>query len=184
VRREHPGVRIDLRLNDPEDPFGEVAEGRADLALIIGAAERPVTGVRLVHLLDDAYVAVLPAGHPLAAKRVLDLADLAEEAWVGCEPPGPCLEPVLQACAAAGFSPDFVVDGQDHATARGFVAAGLGVAVMPRLALTSRHPGAVVRRVRRPEPVRTVHAAVRETALAHPAVRGLLDALREAAARH
>jgi DNA-binding transcriptional LysR family regulator len=90
---------------------------------------------------------------------------------------------MLEACAAAGFNPDFVVESDDYATAQGFVAAGLGVTLIPRLGLGQRHPGVVVRRVRNPEPVRSIYAAVRETSLAQPSLAGLLDALRDAATR-
>lgn len=76
-----------------------------------------------------------------------------------------------------------MVESEDCATAQGFVAAGLGVSLMPRISLGNRHPGVVVRKVRRPEPIRTIHAAVRKTSLTQPALRGLLDALREAAAQ-
>ncbi|MGC0356566.1 DNA-binding transcriptional LysR family regulator [Streptomyces sp. SAI-124] len=114
--------------------------------------------------------------------RVVDLHELSGEQWVGSEPPGPCLEPVIDSCAAAGFSPDFVIRSEDYATAQGFVAAGLGVGLMPRLGLRGRHPGVVVRPVRNPEPVRVISAVARETALDQPALRGLLTALREAAA--
>lgn len=183
LRREHPGVRIDLRLNDPGDPLVEVEQGRADLVLLIGDGERPRDGVRLLHLRDDSYAAVLPTGHPLAAKEVLDLAELAEEPWVVSDPPGPCLEPVLAACAAAGFSPDFVVESEDHATAQGFVAAGLGIGLMPLMGLGNRNPDVVVREVRNPRPVRAVYAAVRDVSPTPPALRSLLDALRGAAAR-
>ncbi|MGW0866729.1 MULTISPECIES: LysR family transcriptional regulator [Streptomyces] len=182
LRAEHPGVRVDLELTDPEDPFQEVARGRADLAVVVQARDRAGDGFRLVHLLDDPYAAVLPLGHPLAGKEVVDLHELAGEQWVGSEPPGPCLEPVIDSCAAAGFSPDFVIQSEDYATAQGFVAAGLGVGLMPGLGLRNQHPGVVVRPVRNPEPVRVISAAVRETALEQPALRGLLDALRDAAA--
>ncbi|MFI1396117.1 LysR family transcriptional regulator [Streptomyces sp. NPDC020681] len=183
LRRTHPGVKVDLKLIDPQDPLPEVKQGRADLAVVVQPVDRPRDGVRLVHLLDDPYNAVLPKGHRLAAQRVIDLADLADEAWVGSEWPGPCLDVVLNACGAAGFSPGFVVESEDYATAQGFVAAGLGISLIPRTALGSRHPGVVVRRVRGPEPVRGIHAAVRETSLPQPALRALLDALREAAAQ-
>lgn len=179
VRREHPGVAIDPLLADPDETLPEVSRGNVDLGIVVG---RPPDGqhgrgVRVVHLLDDAYRAVLPTGHPLAAHRVVDLADLAGEPWVGSESPGPCLDPLLDACAAAGFSPDFVANSQDYATAQGFVAAGLGVSLIPRLGLDARHPGVVVRRVRRPEPVRAIYAVVQEASLDRPALRTLLDAL-------
>ncbi|MEV6653493.1 LysR family transcriptional regulator [Streptomyces sp. NPDC051219] len=184
LRRDHPGVRVDLKLIDPEDPLPEVKQGRADLAIVVRPGGGHSEGIRLVHLLDDPYRAVLPRGHRLAVKRVLDLADLADEPWVGNEwPAGPCLEVVLDACAAAGFSPNFVVESEDYATAQGFVAAGLGISLMPRMGLGNRHPGVVVRKVRKPQPIRPICAAVRESSPAEPALRGLLDALREAAAQ-
>jgi DNA-binding transcriptional LysR family regulator len=180
-RHEHPAVQIDLRLIEPEAPLPEVEKGNADLALIVGPGDKNPPGIRLVHLLDDAYHAVLPSGHPLAGQRVIDLADLAHQHWIGSEPPGPCLDVMLDACAAAGFSPNFVARSEDYATAQGFVAAGLGVGLIPRLGLGSRRQGVVVRRVRKPEPIRTIYAAVREAALAQSAMRTLVEALEEAA---
>lgn len=182
LRREHPGVQVDLKLIDPEDPLPEVEQGRADLAIVVRPRDRLRRGIRLVHLLDDPYRAVLPRGHRLAAKRVLDLTDLADEPWVANEwPAGLCFQTTLDACAAAGFSPRFVVESEDYATAQGFVAAGLGISLIPRTGLGNRHRAVVARRVRRPEPIRAIYAAVRETSLAQPALRGLLDALRDAA---
>ncbi|WP_326560758.1 LysR family transcriptional regulator [Micromonospora sp. NBC_01796] len=182
-RRAFPGVRVDLRLGEPEDSLPELKQGGADLAIVVRDPDRLADdGIRFTHLLDDRYVAVLPRGHRLAAKRVLDLTDLADEPWVGSEWPGPCLDAVIGACDSAGFRPDFVVQSEDYATAQGFVAAGLGIGLVPEMGLGSRHPAVVVRRVRNPVPVRVIYAAVRESSPARPALRGLLDALREAAA--
>ncbi|MGA6221526.1 LysR family transcriptional regulator [Streptomyces umbrinus] len=181
VRAEHPGVQVELKLVDYEDSLPDVKEGRADLALVVRPSEEAgPDGVRLVRLLDDPYLAVLPKGHPLAGRRTVALADLAEEPWVGSEWPGPCLDAQLLACEAAGFRPRVVVDSGDYATAQGFVAAGLGVSLVPRLGLGSRHPGVVVREVRGPEPVRSIFAVVREGAPRQPALRSFLGALREA----
>ncbi|WP_406197146.1 LysR family transcriptional regulator [Kitasatospora sp. NBC_01560] len=181
-RADHPGVRLDLGMTDPTDPLQDVVQGRADLAVVVRPRDAAPPGVRLVHLLDDPYRAVLPKGHRLAAKRVLDLADLADEPWVGSERPGPCLDAVLDACAEAGFHPEFAVDSEDSPTAQGFVAAGLGIALVPLLGLAARrHPGVTVRRLRTPEPVRSLHAAVRESAWGRPVLARLVSALRETA---
>ncbi|NUR66626.1 MAG: LysR family transcriptional regulator [Streptomyces sp.] len=180
LRTEHPGVQIDLKLIDPEDPLPDVREGRADLALVVGPTG--CAGVRLLHLLDDPYLAVLPEGHRLADAPDLALADLAEEPWVGSEWPGPCLDAQLTACETAGFRPRFVVESEDYVTAQGFVAAGLGVSLIPRLGLgTGVRPGVVVRELRRPEPSRSIYAAVRETAPPQPALRAFIAAMRSAA---
>ncbi|MFF4871733.1 LysR substrate-binding domain-containing protein [Streptomyces sp. NPDC000961] len=177
-RAEHPGVRVDLRIAEG------APDADADLTLVVrprgGATDAYGEGLRLVHLVDDPYRVVLPKGHPLAGRRAaVDLAELAAEPWVGSERPGPCLDAVLDACAAAGFSPDIAVECEEYATAQGFVAAGLGISLVPLMGLGGRHPGVVVRRVRGPEPMRAIHAAVRESSLDLPAVRGLLTALRE-----
>ncbi|MFR9780446.1 LysR family transcriptional regulator [Micromonospora sp. MS34] len=182
-RREHPDVRVDLKLIDPDDPLPEVERGRADMAILVGPRTPVRDGIHLVHLLDDPYLAVLPHGHRLAAKAVVDLADLAEEPWVSSEPAGPCLQTVLASCAAAGFSPRIAVESDDYPTAQGFVAAGLGVSVIPRIALDSHHPEVAVREIRNPQPVRKIHAVVREAALEQRALRGLLTALGDAACR-
>ncbi|MFE6284188.1 LysR family transcriptional regulator [Streptomyces sp. NPDC057877] len=185
LRAARPGVRIDLKLADP-DPLPDVREGRADLALVVvpgvGGTGSGYEGVRLLPLLDDPYLAVLPKGHRLAARRSVPLTELAAEPWVGSEWPGPCLDAQLSACETAGFRPRFVVESEDYVTAQGFVAAGLGVALIPRLGLGSRHPEVVVRPVREPEPSRSIHAAVRRTAPVQPALGAFVEALRAAAA--
>ncbi|RZQ64028.1 LysR family transcriptional regulator [Amycolatopsis suaedae] len=179
VRTEFPGVRLDLRLFEPDDPVPQVVSGEADVAIVVSPRLRPVPdGVEVVHLLDDPYRAVLPAGHPLAERAVVDLADLAEEPWVGNEPfVGPCRELILKACGAAGFAPRFTVEADDFETAQGFVAAGVGVTLLPELGLDRPHPGVVVRKVTRPEPVRAIAAAVSTRARDRPVVRRLLAEL-------
>ncbi len=182
LRKDHPGVQIDLKLIDPEDPLPEVEAGNADVAIVLHPRLKTSSSLRLVHLLQDPLRAVLPRGHRLAAKRVLDLADLAEEPWISAEgQAGPCYEIIADACAAAGFAPHVVVDAEDYATAQGFVAAGLGLALIPRLGLDTTHSGVIVRRVRKPEPVREIYAAVREANAETPAVRAFLTALQEVA---
>lgn len=186
LRTEHPGVQIDLKLIDPEDPLPDVREGRADVALVVGPratdGKDGGDGVRFLHLLDDPYLAVLPEEHRLADAPALEMSDLAAEPWVGSEWPGPCLDAQLAACEAAGFRPRFVVESEDYVTAQGFVAAGLGVSLIPRLGLgVGVRPGVVVRELRRPEPSRTIYAAVRETAPPQPALRAFIAAMRDAA---
>ena len=185
VRREHPGVCLDLKLVELDDPMLEVEAGRADVAITVFPRQTPpAKGVELIHLLDDPYRAVLPKAHPLARKRVLDLAEFAEEPWVGVDGlPGICRDILLGACASAGFAPNVVVESEDYQTAQGFIAAGLGVGLIPDLGLGAPHPGVVIRRIRHPEPNRAIHAAVAARAWSHPAVRTLLDAMREASAK-
>ncbi|WP_409489718.1 LysR family transcriptional regulator [Amycolatopsis sp. cmx-11-12] len=183
LRRDFPGVRLDLKLVEPDDSMPEIESGKADVAMIVLPTAMPrVKGVEYVHLLDDPYRAILPKNHRLARKRVLDLGELAEDPWVGVDGlPGACRDILLAACGAAGFAPNHVVESEDYQTAQGFVAAGLGVALIPELGLGAPHPGVAIRKVRRPDPVRSIHAAVAAHAREHPAVRRFLGAIREAA---
>lgn len=180
VRREYPGIRFDLRLFE-DNAMPLIASGEADVAIVVlpqGGSD--VRNVEFVPLLDDPYRAVLPRGHRLARKRALDLADLAEEPWIGAEwpTPGPCRDILFDACGAAGFTPNFTVEAEDYQTAQGFVAAGLGVTLVPELGLGSPHPGVVVRPLRRPEPLRSIQAAVGGHVMDRPATRALIAAMR------
>ncbi|SDF68037.1 DNA-binding transcriptional regulator, LysR family [Lentzea fradiae] len=183
-RAERTGVELDLKLTEPNDPFEELAAGRADVAITVLEPDAPAPqGVVARHLLADPFYAVLPRGHALARKRVIDLGELADEPWVNadCGATGLCGNLVPNACAGAGFSPKVAVESDDYATAQGFVAAGLGVAVIPRLGLGYAHPGVVLRKVRNPEPVRHIHVVYREDMAWNPAVLSLAEALEKAA---
>ncbi|SHE40454.1 LysR family transcriptional regulator [Streptoalloteichus hindustanus] len=183
-RRSHPDVQLDLALRDPQDPLAEVLTGEADLAVVVVIGAVPVLpGVRFLHLLDDPYRVVLPREHPLAEESgPVDLARLAGEPWVEAVSfPGPCRQLVLDACAAAGFTPNPSAVSDDFPSAQGFVAAGLGMALIPTLGLGITHPGVAVRPLRNPEPVRQIYAAARESQHDHPAVQGFLHALTNAA---
>jgi DNA-binding transcriptional LysR family regulator len=184
VRREFPGIRLDLKLIEPAPPLRDVESGDADVAIVVfPQRDLPANGVQLVHLLNDPYRVVLPRAHRLARKRILDLAELADESWISTErPPGPCRDIMLNACGAAGFTPNFDVESEDYQTAQGFVAAGLGVSLVPELGLGTPHPGVVVRKLRHPEPVRSIHAAVAAHARDQPALLRLLQVMRDASA--
>ena len=89
---------------------------------------------------------------------------------------------MTDACASAGFSPNFVIESNDYPTAEGFVAAGLGVTIAPRMGLGAHHPGVAVRRLQHPEPSRGIQAAFREACTFSPATGSFIDALHAAAA--
>ncbi len=87
----------------------------------------------------------LPAEHALAGKPALALADLRDQDWVQTSATSPCARHVVRSCLAAGFEPKVTFESDDYETVQGLVAAGVGVALIPHLALTHVHPGIVVR---------------------------------------
>jgi DNA-binding transcriptional LysR family regulator len=180
----HPRLRLELR--DVESPhcFAALAEEAIDVAISMESASAPAPGdPRFARrpLLDDPLDAVLPAGHPLAARSAVALDALAGETWVGPSPATSCLEVTLAGCAAAGFTPQLVHRTNDFTTLMTFVAAGLGVALVPRLAQGRIPPGVAVVALRGVAPARRVFAATRRGSEARPTIAAVLDALAEAA---
>ena len=173
---EQPDLTVDLVLTEVTS-----RTVRPDLDIVTempGDAERP--GYRRVHLASDPYVAVVPHDHELLARRAVPLADLRGETWVSNDLVGnPGHRILVQACAAAGFTPRFTVQAQDHYSAIQFVAAGVGISVMPRLAARALPPEVTRLRLTDPTPVREISALVRDTGRPNPAAERLLEMLLE-----
>ena len=138
--------------------------------------------MRRFDLLDDPLHLALPADHRLARRKSPPrLADLAEESFVQTSESSPCARHVVRSCHIAGFEPRVSFESDDYATVQGLVAAGVGVALIPQLALSPVRDDVVVRSLGPDEPVRKVFAATPRAAAATPAVATMLDVLRAAA---
>src|ERR1700761_5913047 len=183
-REAHPDVSLTLAEGEPEEIAPRLRAGEFDLALLFefpGVRERPGAGLRSVGLLDDPMHVALPAAHPLADKRALTLADLREEDWVQTSESSPCARHVVRSCLAAGFEPRVTFESDDYETVQGLVAAGVGVALIPQLALTRVHPGIVVRALAPRSPMRRVVAATLGAAGVSPAAESMVEILAEVA---
>jgi molybdate transport repressor ModE-like protein len=185
-RERHPGVELTLAQAEPEDGLAGVRAGDFDLALTVEAAFGLIEDRDLeqVHLLDDPMYLGLPAWHPLARKRGLRLADLAGESWIlGTTGACPDNAILLRACAAAGFEPRVAFASDDYLAIQGFIAAGVGVALIPDLALISVRDDVVIRSLGASPPVRRIMAVATTGDYRPPAVSAMLDILREVGAR-
>jgi DNA-binding transcriptional LysR family regulator len=89
------------------------------------------------HILDDPMELVVARKHPRARRRRVPLAELADERWIIRADAHPGAEVLVRACRAAGFEPRVSFEAHDYQEAQAMVAVGLGVALIPRLALTS-----------------------------------------------
>jgi DNA-binding transcriptional LysR family regulator len=183
-REGHPGVELDLAIAETEEALAQLRSGHRDVGVI--AEHSPITdegGGRLayMHLLDDPYRLVLPRTHPAAGARTVPLQDMADESWIATAS-ARCntLQTVTTTCALAGFSPRFAIEADEFATTVGFVAAGLGVALVPMLALSSLPDNVVSRRLRGGGPSRQVLVVTRSTP-SHPMMEVLVQALRSSA---
>jgi DNA-binding transcriptional LysR family regulator len=183
-RRGHPDVTLTLAEGEPEEMAPRLRAGEFDLALLFrfpGVEEQLDEGLRTLRLLDDPMHLALPAEHRLAAKRALKLADLRDEDWVQTSAPSPCARHVVRLCLAAGFEPRVTFESDDYETVQGLVAAGVGVALVPRLALTHVHPRIVVRELSPRSPARKVVAATLPGPAAAPAARTMTRILSDVA---
>jgi DNA-binding transcriptional LysR family regulator len=179
----HPDVELLLSEQDRDDGLAGVADRELDLALVYEFSLVPVVvpeGVELHPLLADPVHILMPESHRLARRRRLRLAELAGEAWIQGVRHGTTLDVVPRACRAAGFEPDIVFRTDDQTTVRGLVAAGLGVAMVPRLIVPSVPPGLVARPLDEPALTRTVLIAQPSSGML-PAAQAMIDALESAA---
>lgn len=183
-RRGHPDVTLTLAEGEPEEIAPRLRAGEFDLALLFrfpGAGEQLGRGLRTVGLLEDPLHVALPAEHRLAAKQALRLEDLRDEDWVQTSASSPCARHVVRVCLAAGFEPRVTFESDDFETVQGLVAAGVGVALVPRLALARVHPQVVVRELAPESPAREVVAATPPGPGVAPAARTMIKILGDAA---
>jgi DNA-binding transcriptional LysR family regulator len=127
-------------------------------------------------------VAMAPS-HPLAGRRRLRLADLAEHDWVQGVHRGSTIDVLPRACRSAGFEPRIAFRTDDQMTVQGLVAAGVGVSLAPTLILPSMRPDLVVRPIDEPALTRRVLAAVPRGMYRLPAAAAMVQLLAEAAGR-
>jgi DNA-binding transcriptional LysR family regulator len=167
-----------------------VRAGELDLALLFefpGAhprGQRPSAGLSATTLLEDPMHLALPAEHPLAPREHVTLADLRDDQWVQTSASSPCARHVVRTCLEAGFEPNVAFESDDYDTVQGLVAAGVGVALIPRLALGRVQPGIVVRALAPATPARRVTVATLPGAGAAPAARSMIQVLADVARRH
>jgi DNA-binding transcriptional LysR family regulator len=183
LRASHPRLALVVVEQEAPDCFASLARGDADIAISMSSRQAPPSDDRRFRrrpLISDTLDAVLPEGHPLAATDVVALSDLAVEPFVGPPDGTQCHDVTIAGCAAAGFTPAIEHRTLDFHTAMALVAAGLGVALVPRLGQAVVPPGAVVRPLRDPAPARHVFAATRAAAERRPTVAAVLDALAPA----
>ncbi|GAA2026992.1 LysR family transcriptional regulator [Agromyces tropicus] len=179
----HPGIRVSFVEAEPPEAVAAVREDRADLALTFsypGDRSDPhresARGLEVTTIGSDRMHVVLPARHPLAAGDAVDVAGLAGERWIaGCPR---CRGHLLELCDAAGFAPRIAVETDNFVAVEELVASGLGVAVLPGLAIESAgvRAGVAVRATANGDR-RTLHLVTARGGRGVPAVAVAAEAL-------
>jgi DNA-binding transcriptional LysR family regulator len=183
LRAAHPGIELTFVEAEPDDGLRLLRAGELDLVLGFSyatVAARDPRDFAVVPLLDDPSHAILPAAHPAATSDApIALDSLAAETWIaGCER---CRAHLLHVAADAGFAPriDFATD--DYVTVQSLIAAGLGVSLLPALALCSARRDDIAVRPVVGKPTRTIEIILPVADRRPPAVTATLAALRGAA---
>ncbi|MFE6100620.1 LysR family transcriptional regulator [Streptomyces laurentii] len=183
LRAAHPGTRVSLVEAEPPRSVEMLREGDCDVALAFRYGVGPDTWDDLVvrPLLADRLVGLVPEDHRLAGAERVTIGELAEDPWIaGCPR---CRRQLVDVCREAGFTPriDFATD--DYPAVMGLVGAGLGVAVLPQLAIESVRPRGAVAVTVEPAVEREIVALTLPDLEQVPAVAATLDELTRAAAR-
>lgn len=183
-RAAHPNVSVSVIEGITDALLGRLQDGEIDVAVISAYPHQTLDTGRLAlhHLLDDPLMVALPVGHRLArpGRKALRLAELAGESWIEGFPASS--QTLTDTCLRAGIRPQIDFTVRDWAAKQGFVAAGLGLALVPLLAAGAIRPGIVLRPLHPGDaPVRGVHAATWSAIATPPPVVAFLHCLDVAA---
>ncbi|ONI55129.1 HTH-type transcriptional regulator GltC [Streptomyces sp. IB2014 011-1] len=183
LRAEHPGTRVSLVEAEPPRSVDLLRDGDCDIALAFryGTTGGEWDDLVVRPLLTDRLIGLVPDGHRLADAESVSIGELADESWIaGCPR---CRRQLVEVCEASGFTPriDFATD--DYPAVMGLVGAGLGVAVLPELAVESVRPKGARTVAVEPAIEREIVALTLPDLARVPAVAATLDQLSLAAAR-
>jgi DNA-binding transcriptional LysR family regulator len=190
--RRHPDVELNFVEREPEDAVQMLRAAELEIAIVFeyGGLNHPqfdrlYEGIELHHLVDDPMYLALPRGHSLATKARVRLQDVAGETWI--QESGAhswCGGFHEAACAAAGFQPTVGFQSDDYNVVQGLIAAGVGISLLPGLALTNVREDIVIRSLGRAAPARTIAAATLQGRYRSPATEAMLEILSEVAERY
>lgn len=178
----HPGVRIELLQAEPPNSFELLRSGDCDLVLAFAyeREDEPDDDFMRVPLVTDELVVLAPAGHRLAGRGDIGLADLAEDPWItGCPR---CSVHFREVCNEAGFEPDIVCAIDDNLSVQSLVASGLGVSLMPSLVVSFLRHDLVTTLPLTPPLTRMISAYTWSSSTEVPIIRRTLETLQQVAA--
>jgi DNA-binding transcriptional LysR family regulator len=185
LRARHPALRVRSRELEPERGIAGVVRGDLDLAVVLDWYNKPMPlpdGLAKASVLDDPADVAMPAGHRLAGRDEVDLAEFAEDEWITWGEGEFCHEWLMFTLRSKGVEPNIGHRAAETHTQLNLVASGLGVCIAPLLGRHPVPPGVVTvplkQRVRR-----HVYVVWRADADRRPSIRAAVEALRSAAQR-
>jgi DNA-binding transcriptional LysR family regulator len=186
----YPDVELSFVEQEPEEAAQMLRAAELEIAIVFeygdvnqAEFERLFEGIELHHLVDDPMYLALPREHPLAGKPRVRLEDFADERWIQeTDAHSWCGGFHAACCQAAGFDPKVGFQSDDYNVVQGLIAAGVGISLLPGLALTNVREDIVIRSLGRHAPARRIAAATLAGRYRSPAVDAMLEILGEVAA--
>lgn len=180
-RRSHPTVRFVVREMTSTAMLEQLAAGTIDLA-IAQAPDRQHAGLVYEELARDDFVLIVPLRHRLATHTTVVMSELDSEDFITLDA-GSGVQRTLRAAARrAGFTPRIMIEVLQLDTVRELVAAGLGIALIPRSTAEARGPAVEVLAVGPPKLARPIVVVTPETGIT-PGAQAFRDIVLEAFAR-
>lgn len=189
-RERYPAVELSIAMADPEETVPRLRAGAFDLILSHAPLQDEMfdggpggladhSDLESVHLFDDPMYVALPAGHPAADAASIDLRSLAAESWMLATTDScPDARLFLRACHSAGFEPRLAFQNDDYGAILGFVAAGVGLALIPDMVSRGVRDDITIRRLDPPPPARPISVVV-PAGYRSPAASAMLAVLSE-----
>jgi DNA-binding transcriptional LysR family regulator len=174
-----PRFQVVLREGLSSTLLAAVARGRLGLA-VVTPPEQPPAGVSLTTLVDDPLLVAVPRDHRLAGRGPVPVAELRAERWVAAS--ADPRSTLLGAWVDAPWEPDVSLVARDWMAKVGLVAAGLGVTVVPGIAVPALPPTVAVVGIDHPRAVRPVVVAVPADSAGERNRRLFTEALTDSAA--
>ncbi|MFJ8010518.1 LysR family transcriptional regulator [Streptomyces fagopyri] len=182
LRADHPGLRVRSCELEPEAGVAGVVRGDLDLAVVLDWYNKPMPlpdGLVKAAILDDPADVAMPAGHRLADRAEVDLAEFAEDEWITWGEGEFCHEWLMFTLRSKGVEPHVGHRAAETHTQLSMVAAGLGVCIAPVLGRRPMAEGVVTVPLRQ-RVQRHVYVVWRADADRRPSIRAAVEALRAA----
>jgi molybdate transport repressor ModE-like protein len=179
-REAHPGVRLSLTEAEPEEALPALRCGRYDVAVLYDFELHPFPSdpdIAMRSVIDERMHLALPPDHTLAGCGSVEIADLSDESWLCGSSETSCRQLTLRSCEQAGFVPDIAYESNDYTVMQALVSAGMGVTLIPDLALMLPSPDIALVEVVPDPPVRRVWAATLDAGARSPAAATMVDTL-------
>jgi DNA-binding transcriptional LysR family regulator len=177
----HPAVELRLVEGWSQALVSRMLAGEVDLAVL--ATDPAEEEIELEALMDDPLFVALAADHPLARQPEVCMADLRDETWIESHR-GTSADSLVQAARAAGVEPRIGFEASNWVGKQGLVAAGVGVTLIPSVAVATVREDVVLRSLGPDGPVRKLFLATHACGYRAPAVEPMKAILRQVAAEH